>query len=234
MDKGLIVLTRNYFIGKGINMAVYINPMNPSQCIKIRTREIRDYYLEMDYRKSRQRRRLPQSSLMVNYYGEVETNLGTGYVYERVADYDGSTSLLIHDLVQLEVLAREKRCSLKEIAGTEKEIPCVEDAIVKLYEGILQDRVIVHDYSCCNFMVQFSTPTSWRIRIIDGLGYRVLIPLVYHIDYFSVRQIRRFRLRFINSFATLQYPGFFSEEEIKSLKMSLDEILSINHHSLRG
>ena len=222
MDNGFIVLSRDFFIGKGINMAVYINPMNPSQCIKIRIREIRDYYLEMNYRKSRQLRRLPQSSLMVKYYGEVETNLGTGYVYERVADYDGSTSLSIHDLVQLEVLAREKGCSLKETAGTEKEIPCVKDAIVKLYEGILQDRVIVHDYNCCNFMVQFSTPTSWRIRIIDGLGYRVLIPLVYYIDYFSVRQIRRFRLRFINSFTTSQYPGFFSEEEIESLKISLN------------
>lgn len=233
MDNGFIVLSRDFFIGKGINMAGYINPMNPSQCIKIRIREIRDYYLEMNYRKSRQLRRLPQSSLMVKYYGEVETNLGTGYVYERVADYDGSTSLSIHDLVQLEVLAREKGCSLKETAGTEKEIPCVKDAIVKLYEGILQDRVIVHDYSCCNFMVQFSTPTSWRIRIIDGLGYRVLIPLVYYIDYFSVRQIRRFRLRFINSFTTLQYPGFFSEEEIESLKISLNEQLSINHHNLR-
>lgn len=222
MDNGFIVLSRDFFIGKGINMAVYINPMNPSQCIKIRIREIRDYYLEMDYRKSRQRRKLPQSSLIAEYYGEVETNLGTGYVYERVADYDGSTSLLIHDLVQLEAQAREKGCSLKEIAGTEKEIPCVKDAIVKLFEGILQDRVIVHDYSCCNFMVQFNTPTSWRIRIIDGLGYRVLIPLVYYIDYFSVHQIRRFRRRFINSFTTLQYPGFFSEKEIESLKISLN------------
>lgn len=223
MDNSFIGLTHNYFIGKGTNMAVYINPMNPSQCIKIRIREIRDYYLEMDYRKSRQRRRLPQSSLMVKYYGEVETNLGTGYVYERVAEYDSSTSLSIHDLAQLEMLAREKGCNLKEIAGTEKEIPCVKDVIVKLFGGILQDRVIVHDYNCFNFMVQFSTPKSWRIRIIDGLGYRVLIPLVYYIDYFSVRQIRRFQLRFINSFTTLQFPGFFSEEEIKSLKISLNE-----------
>ena len=46
MDNGFIVLSRDFFIGKGINMAVYINPMNPSQCIKIRIREIRDYYLK--------------------------------------------------------------------------------------------------------------------------------------------------------------------------------------------
>ena len=49
MDNGFIVLSRDFFIGKGINMAVYINPMNPSQCIKIRIREIRDYYLEMGF-----------------------------------------------------------------------------------------------------------------------------------------------------------------------------------------
>ena len=126
-----VFLDESLFIGKGMNMAVYINPINPLQCIKIPIREIRDYYLEMKYRKSRQRRRLLQSSLMVEFYGEIKTNLGTGYVYERVADYDGSTSMLLHDLVQLEMQAREKGCSLKEIAGTEKNLPFVKDALWK-------------------------------------------------------------------------------------------------------
>ena len=217
-NKVFVFLNKSLFIGHGTNMAVYINPMNPSQCIKITIRENRDYYLEMDYRKSRQRRKLPQSSLMVRYYGEVETNLGTGYVYERVADYDGSTSMMIYELVQLEMQAREKGCSLKEIAGTEKELPCVKDVLLEMHKKILQERVIIHDHDCHNYMIQFSSPTSWRIRIIDGFGYRVLIPLVYYIDSLSLRQIRHFWLRFVNSFATSQYPGFYSEEEIAGLK----------------
>ena len=61
MSKDLIVLTDDFFIGKGMNMAVYINPMNPLQCIKIQIGSLREYSLEMEYRRSRQRRRFPQS-----------------------------------------------------------------------------------------------------------------------------------------------------------------------------
>ena len=217
MDKNSVVLTDDYFIGKGMNMAVYINPMNPLQCIKIRIGSLREYSVEMKYRRSRQRRRFPQSSLMVKYYGEVETNFGIGYVYERVVDNDGTTSMSLHDLVQLEMQAREKGFSPKEIAGTEKELPRVKDVILIMYEKILQERIILHDDDCRNFMIQFCTPASWRIRIIDGVGYRVLIPLAYYIDFFCVKQIRRFWRRFISMFTTFWYPGFFSEEEIKSL-----------------
>ena len=219
MSKDLIVLTDDFFIGKGMNMAVYINPMNPLQCIKIQIGSLREYSLEMEYRRSRQRRRLPQSSFMVKYYGEVETNLGIGYVYERIVDYDGTTSMSLHDLVQLEMQAREKGFSPKEIAGTEKELPRVKDALFIMYENILQDRIILHDDDCHNFMIQFSTPASWRIHIIDGFGCRVLIPLVHYVDFFSVRQIHRFWRRFINAFTTFWYPGFFSEEEIESLNI---------------
>lgn len=217
MDKNSIVLTEEYFIGKGMNMAVYINPMNPLQCIKIKIGSLREYTLEMKYRKTRRLRRLPPSSLIVKYYGEVETNLGIGYVYERVVDNDGTTSMSLHDLVQLETKALEKGLSPKEIAGTEKELPRVKDVLFKLHENIMQDRIILHDDDCRNFMIQFSTPASWRIRIIDGFGYRVLIPLAHYIDFFSLKQIRRFWRRFIRMFTTFWYPGFFSEDEIESL-----------------
>ena len=220
-DKDIIYLTEDFLIDKGVNMAVYINPKNPMQCIKIKIGSMREYYLEMAYRRSRQRRGLPQSSFMITYYGEVQTNLGTGYVFERVTDYDGTTSMSINDLVQLSMQAGKKGLSVKQIADTEKELPQVKDTFLKLYEEIFQDRVIVNDPNCRNFMIQFSTPTSWRIRIIDGLGYRVLIPVVYYIDFFSVRQIQRFWRRLINHFSTEQYPGFFSEEEIESLNKNL-------------
>lgn len=217
MDKYSVVLTDDYYIGKGMNMSVYINPMNPLQCIKIKIGSLREYSLEMKYRRSRQLRRLPQSLLMVKYYGEIETNLGIGYVYERVVDYDGTTSMSLHDLVQLEMQAREKGISPKEIAGTEKELPRVKDTLLVTYKNILSERIILHDNDCHNFMIQFSTPTSWRIRIIDGFGYRVLIPLAHYIDFFSVLRVELFWHRFINGFTTFKYPGFFSEEEIESL-----------------
>lgn len=222
--KDSVFLEESFFIGKGANMAVYINPINPSQCIKIQIGSMREYDLEMTYRKSRQRRRLPQSSLLVKYYGEVETNLGTGYVYERVTDYDGTTSMLIHDLIQLEKRAREKGLHVKQIAGTEKELPQVKEALSKLFENVFQDRVLINDSDCHNYMIQFSTPSSWTIRIIDGLGYRVLVPFAYYIDFFTVLRLKQYLPRFVDEIATIYYPGFFSDEEIESYKKSLGRL----------
>lgn len=219
MDKDCIKLSDDFFIGKGKNMAVYINPINPLQCIKIQIGSMREYDLEMSYRKSRQRRKLPQSSLMTNYYGEVITNLGIGYVFERVIDYDGTTSMSIHDLVQLEMQARKKGILTKQIADTEKELPPVKVCLLKMYEKLFQDRVLLKDDSCENFLIQFNTPATWEIRIIDGFGYRALLnPFVYYIDFLTVRQIKRYWIRLVNAVSSRDYPGLLLKEDVRDLK----------------
>ncbi|MCR4877359.1 MAG: PhoP regulatory network YrbL family protein, partial [Clostridiales bacterium] len=89
-QKETVYLTEELLIGKGGRKDVYINPKNPAQCIKINARDAGDHRVEMNYRRSREIRNLPPSGLMVSYFGSVETNLGTGYVFERIVDYDGT------------------------------------------------------------------------------------------------------------------------------------------------
>ena len=85
----LLVLREDLFLGHGVHKAAYIDPRDPSRCVKVVFR-MPDYDLmkELGYRRSRRRRGL-SSELLPAYYGTVETNKGMGYVFERVVDYDG-------------------------------------------------------------------------------------------------------------------------------------------------
>ena len=117
---GCIFLNEGLLIGKGGNQTVYINPKNPAQCIKISNGVDNDHRREMKYRRSRELRHLPQSALLTGYYGSVETNLGTGYVFERIVDFDEAGSKTLEELIKLEIQAREEKKSVKEILGTDK------------------------------------------------------------------------------------------------------------------
>ena len=215
-QKKAIYLTEEFLLGKGRNKDVYIHPENPAQCIKINARDTKDHRDEMSYRKSREFRKLPPSALMVSYFGAVETNLGTGYVFERVTDYDGVNSKTIDELIQLEIKARNKNKSVRKILDTNKDIPQVIDVLLKFREELFKDNVIIPDMWAFNFMVQFNTPSEWHIRIVDDIGSPTLIPIVYYIDYFGAKHVRRRWRIFIRRIMSL-YPGFLTDEESHDL-----------------
>lgn len=218
-QKEKVYLAEEFLIGKGRNKDVYIHPENPAQCIKINARGTKDHRAEMNYRRSRELRNLPPSALMVSYFGAVETNLGTGYVFERIVDYDGINSKTIEELIKLELKARSENSSVRKLLGTDKEIPKVMDVLLRFRKELFRDNIIIPDMWPFNYMVQFDTPSDWRIRIVDDLGSPALIPIVYYIDYFGAKRVRRRWRIFIRRIVSL-YPGFLTDEESSILMAS--------------
>lgn len=213
---GCIFLNEGLLIGKGGNQTVYINPKNPAQCIKISNGVDNDHRREMKYRRSRELRHLPQSALLTGYYGSVETNLGTGYVFERIVDFDEAGSKTLEELIKLEIQAREEKKSVKEILGTDKRYPFVKDVLLVFREELFKENIIIPDMGAFNYMVQFDTLTDWRVRIVDDIGSPTLIPIVYYIDFLGAGHVRRRWNKFIKEIMKL-YPGFLSEEESRQL-----------------
>ena len=207
-----VYLTEELLIGKGGRKDVYINPKNPAQCIKINARGDNDHRVEMNYRKSRERRKLPPSSLMVSYFGPVETNLGTGYVFERIVDYDGMHSKTVEELIQLELEARKEHSGVRKLLGTDKEYPRVIDVLLRFRKELFQDNIIIGDMWPYNYMVQFDTPSEWRVRIVDDFGTSSHIPIMYYIDYFGAKHVRRYWCKFIRRI-NASYPGLLTEDE---------------------
>lgn len=211
-QKETIYLTEELLIGKGGRKDVYINPKDPSQCIKINARDDGDHRVEMNYRRSRELRNLPPSGLMVSYFGAVETNLGPGYVFERIVDYDGMHSKTIEELIQLELQARKENASVRKLLGTNKEYPKVMEVLLRFRKELFQDNIIIGDMWPYNYMVQFDTPSEWRVRIVDDFGTSSRIPIMYYIDYFGAKHVRRYWCKFIRRIKSL-YPGLLTEDE---------------------
>ena len=211
-----VYLTEELLIGKGGRKNVYINPKNPAQCIKINARDDNDHRVEMNYRKSRERRNLPPSALMVSYFGAVETNLGTGYVFERIMDYDGTNSKTIEELIKLELKARNENSSVRKLLGADKEFPKITNVLLRFRKELFRDNVIIADMWPHNYMVQFDTPSDWRVRIVDDFGTSSWIPIMYYIDYFGAKHVRRYWCKFIRRINAL-YPGLLTNDEVKVL-----------------
>lgn len=211
-----INLTEELLLGKGRSKDVYIHPENPAQCIKINARDDCDHRVEMSYRKSRERRNLPPSPLMVTYVGPIETNLGTGYVFERITDYDGTNSKTLEELIELEQKVRAENTSVRKLLDTEKEYPKVLDVLLRLRRELFRENIIVSDMWSYNFMIQFANPSDWRIRIVDDFGSSSWIPVVYYIDYFGAKHVKNRWCKFIKTIVSL-YPGLLTEEESSML-----------------
>ena len=88
----VLTINEELFIGSGGHQATYIHPIDPTKCIKIaHMKDDGDVKKEMRYRRMCAAK-LEKSQLVTEFFGTVETNLGLGYVFERVLDYDGKTS----------------------------------------------------------------------------------------------------------------------------------------------
>ena len=108
----------------------------------------------------------------------MQTNFGTGYVYERVRDYDGNTSK------DLGIFLRN--------ANTGKiSVRTVENVLLKFKEDFLRECIVTVDRNIENFMVQELPKGVYQVRIVDNIGTPVLIPLVYYFEFAAKWKARR-------------------------------------------
>ena len=179
-----IELNDALLLGRGHHKAAYCYPGNPGLCIKI-PYETPDYDLkrELMYRKVRRWRGLP-SSVLTEYHGTVETNLGIGYVFERMMDYDGKPS------VSLEEFLSDKNL------GSEKE-RFVSDLLRQLYRSELAEEIITSDTNPENFYIWQKEPGRYCLRIIDNIGSPAFIPLIYFVPLLARRHVEKYWKRFI-------------------------------------
>lgn len=90
-----VFLTEKEFVGAGKHRSCYAYPGDPSRVIKVlheaSERELRSVAHELDYYRWLDKH-LKDWRGIPRFYETVETNLGTGYVYECVRDFDGKIS----------------------------------------------------------------------------------------------------------------------------------------------
>ncbi|MBE8952137.1 MAG: hypothetical protein SR1Q7_03200 [Quinella sp. 1Q7] len=175
----ILTIDEKLFIGSGGHQATYIHPLDATKCIKIpHAQDDGDVRKEMRYRRICAGK-LERSRLVTEFFGTVETNLGLGYVFERVLDYDGKTSL---DMKKFLPTTRPDAQKLQQIWTL----------LLNFKSDFLHENIAIVDTDIENFMVQESAPGVLRVRIVDNIGTPVLIPLVYWFDFAAAWKARRY------------------------------------------
>ena len=174
----ILKINEELFIGSGGHQATYIHPLDKTKCIKIpHMKDDGDVRKEMRYRRMCAKK-LAKSRLVTEFFGTVETNLGLGYIFERVLDYNGKTSKNLKDF-------------LPKTAPDSQTLQRIWTILLNFKSDFLRENIAIVDTDIENFMVQEPAPGSYRVRIVDNIGTPVLIPLVYYFHFAAEWKAKR-------------------------------------------
>jgi hypothetical protein len=178
-----ITLSDSDLIGKGGRRLVYAFPGDPSRCIKVckpgkhadrqQQREIK-FYRQLD------KKTIPTDRIS-RYHGTVETNRGTGYVYDAIRDADGQVSTRFKTMI----LSNSER-----ISDYLRVMETIEDYL-------FDNLILFYDVGPSNIVCRINESGALEPFIVDGLGEVVAIPIQNYSRYLRRRTIRRRWLRLI-------------------------------------
>ena len=199
----MITLTDNLFLGDGNHKIVYAHPTDKNLCVKLlRTPDDPDFAKEMRYRKALGDR-ADKMTLLTKFFGEVETSKGKGYLFERVLDFDGKncqTMLNVFD----------------DTVADKKLLPATEKLLFDFKKAYFDEKFLLAGVDADNYLVQRTSETTRRVRIIDNIGIATFIPLPYYFDYFAIKRAKKYWWRFIEQLR-YDYKDLFSEDFLKKL-----------------
>ncbi len=185
LDRHVIQISEEEYLGKGVHRAAYIDHEDETKIIKILfDPNDLECQRELAYRKSRKNRGL-SSELLTEYYGTCETNMGLGYIFERVLNDDGSIPEELDNYLQ----RQEDRQNPDE--------EHVKALLVDFGKTFFKEKVVVSNMHCNNLMVQAHADGEEKIRIIDNIGCPTKIPLAYYFDFVALKRARKYWKRFI-------------------------------------
>lgn len=203
-----IVINDNGFLGQGYHKSVFIHPNDPQKCIKIIYNEEgkKDINRELRYREHREKQGL-SSQLIPQYYGIVETDRGLGYVFQRIFNYDGSTSPTLMDYIENPL-------------EFQQALPTIIKLMCRLKKQLFQDRLISMHITPENIVFQRISPSETKLMLISDLGSSELIPLVLYFDKLAVAKINRRWQTIINT-----YPRRWPSSSMTTLINALRETI---------
>ena len=149
-------LTDNLLLGRGAHRACYSHPGNLNLCIKIVYNKsdggVKELRRELRFYKDMERRLTDWSSI-TRYYGKVNTNLGMGYVFDRIINKDGTPSTTLESYLKIKE-------DLREIDGV----------LFNLYGYIKKNKIPTMTIKAQNILCQMDDNSIKRLVIVDNLG----------------------------------------------------------------
>ena len=199
----MIILTDDLFLGNGNHKTVYAHPTDKNLCVKIlHTPDDDDFAKEMRYRKALGDR-ADSMTLLTKFFGEVETSKGKGWLFERVIDFDGKISQTMLNV-------------LDDTVADKKLLPDTEKLLLDFKKAYFDEKFLLAGVDPDNYLVQRTSKTARRVRIIDNIGCAAAIPLPYYFDFFAQKRLRKYWRIFVEQMRS-DYGRIFSDEFLGKL-----------------
>lgn len=204
-NKEIIQLDYSLLYGQGSHKKFFLHPHNKNLCIKIAYNEggQKDLIREINYIDVLKRRH-KDYSILPKYFGKVNTNLGTGYVFEIIRDYNNGRTQTLEDFITDLNLFSQNYSLIVRLLKELKE---------KLYKNEIITMVLFPE----NILFQKTDENTYRVRIVNDMGSAVLIPLEYHFKYFAHTKILR-RWKMFLEVLRNKYASHLSEKLIEEIK----------------
>lgn len=181
---------------KGGNRACYVDPRNPSRCIKVllagKTAQLKraqatwfkrlrplEYYDDnlrefQSYRRIEANREETVWSHLPRNYGLVETDLGTGIVTELIRNDDQTISSCL-------------KAKLRDTGNDQLFRDAVRDFCMYMRETALPTRdLLLH-----NLVAKNQASVGFKIYLIDGFGTADVLPYAYWFRSLALKKVER-------------------------------------------
>jgi len=174
----MINLDPSRVIGKGYHRECYVHPKNKNFCIKIVVfGNFKESQREQKYYRLLQKRNTPWE-ILPEFHGVVETNLGSGAVFDLIRDCDGNVSKTMeHYLMFADKL--------------DVSVPDLLEAIDLLKINLFQHKIITMTLKPKNIVYEKLTPEKGRLIIIDNIGNSDFIPFCNYNTFLARIKISR-------------------------------------------
>ena len=179
-------------VGVGRHRACYIHPEDASKCIKVvhnpGEHAFQEIKRELAYYKHLESY-LKDWSGLPRFYGEVETNLGRGFVYDRIVDFDGRPSQSI-----------EQRYNQNYLNQLHEELSRLID---RLRRYLWDNRIVTMFIKPYNVLCHRISASEIVPVVCDNIGSASVFPIEYVCPWFchkrQERQFKRFICLFLNN-----------------------------------
>jgi hypothetical protein len=199
-----VTLSEADVYGKGSHKKCYLLPNRSELCVKLPYNDggVKDLGREIRYIHVMQHQH-KESPLLPKYYGAIQTNYGEGHVYERIMNADGSECrTLAEALTHLELL--------------EKYFQGIVVLLRKMHDELLQKRIITMGLYPENILFQEMGDGTYRIRLVNDMGSKTLIPLEYFSEHFAHRRVVERWKEFLHTIVR-KYPSPMAEKLVKEI-----------------
>lgn len=188
----MLQLTKQLLIGKGWHRECYQHPDNRNLCIKVvvngndaETKREQTYYRYLG-------QHLTDWQAVPRFYGNVETSLGQGAVFDLIYDHNGKVSQTLGHYLEDPARYRQNNVKLKT-------------ALTQLKQYQLQHNVLTMSLKPNNLLMQVKDDETFTAQIIDNLGNADFLPLANYVKCLGKAKINRKWARF-SSLLERTYP----------------------------